>query len=883
MKEEALGTNRFVREYDLDVARRYANSARSPQAHQEQGLRKIHEWFEKPSTDMGRGALLVLPTGGGKTFTAVRFLCEWPLSAGYKVLWLAHTHHLLEQAFDTFGPSTYSQDAKVEVSKIREPREKLRVRVVSGMPGHAKVASISPSDDVVIGSLQTIAGAHRDDHESLLTFLRSAGEKLVVVFDEAHHAPAPTYARFVEALRVKVPTVHLLGLTATPVYEAKLRKGWLKKLFPQGIAYQTSANTLMAAKVLARPIVKQCATHIAAEVDERRLARWRESYSDLPEDIVTGLAENQARNDVIVQHYAENRAKYGKTLIFADRWSQCDYLATSLRKHGIRADVVYSKVDAKGQTIDERNRRTADDNTKAIRAFKSGEIEVLVNVRMLTEGTDVPSIQSVFLTRQTTSKVLLTQMVGRALRGTASGGTEHAYIVSFIDDWKQRVNWAEFNLDDGATADDDSEARARLPIQLISIELVRRLAREMYEPSTGRGVPFLETLPVGWYRTEFDTLVKDTEDEVVHLTCPVLVYDRDQAGFQRLLDRLAKEDLSAFIEPSVSLDRTRDRIDAWAASCFPDNTQGMGTDLATEIFHLARHVAQAEDNPRFIPFEGRSAHDLDLLAKDAVARNVGLRDIPLIVHAEYRRQDRLWPALYGSVELFRRQFSLAVERASAEAEAPGPHLGARLATEPERYEAREPPQEMKHNVKERDGWKCLCCGAADKKFLEVDHIVPVHQGGKNEMENLQTLCKPCNGDKGVNRYSFRRVATGLQQAHHEFEPRRLPRQPGDREQWERCVRATLNHYFRCSAVSRVDIGGRGVRFYEWLIKLNAHNDPRLLEGHLASLLARIQEKRSQGNFAGPDAIVVEGSDARGDAWSTSVRTGKPALSQPRTV
>ena len=35
---------------------------------------------------------------------AVRFLCEWPLSEGYKVLWLAHTHHLLEQANETFAP-----------------------------------------------------------------------------------------------------------------------------------------------------------------------------------------------------------------------------------------------------------------------------------------------------------------------------------------------------------------------------------------------------------------------------------------------------------------------------------------------------------------------------------------------------------------------------------------------------------------------------------------------------------------------------------------------------------------------------------------------------------------------------------------------------------
>ena len=246
MEPQPLATNTFVRRFDLDAARNYTRSARSPHAHQEQALRKLREWFERASGEAARGGLLVLPTGGGKTFTAVRFLTEWPLSEGYKVLWLAHTHHLLEQAFETFGPAKYSADSHVEVSKIREPREKLNVRVVSGMPGHAKVQSISADDDVIIGSLPTIAAAHRDDHESFLAFLRSAGKKLFIVFDEAHHAPAPTYARFIESLRTKVPGVPILGLTATPVYEAKLRRGWLKKLFPQEIVYQTSANTLMA-------------------------------------------------------------------------------------------------------------------------------------------------------------------------------------------------------------------------------------------------------------------------------------------------------------------------------------------------------------------------------------------------------------------------------------------------------------------------------------------------------------------------------------------------------------------------------------------------------------------------------------------------------------
>jgi len=64
---------------------------------------------------------------------------------------------------------------------------------------------------------------------------------------------------------------------------------------------------------------------------------------------------------------------------------------------------------------------------------------VLVNVNILTEGTDLPSVQTVFLARPTTSTILMTQMIGRALRGEKAGGTATAYIVSFVDHWRDKI------------------------------------------------------------------------------------------------------------------------------------------------------------------------------------------------------------------------------------------------------------------------------------------------------------------------------------------------------------------------------------------------------------------------------------------------------------
>ena len=396
-------------------------------------LSKLGDWFAGKHPAGEAGGIMVLPTGGGKTFTAVRFLCRHPLSKGYRVLWLAHTHHLLEQAFDSFAPRSEAQQQQygMEIANIAEPKNKIAIRVVSGTPGHFPVSAIKGHEDVLIITLQTLARAweKRDGHPGLSAFFKSAGERLLVVFDEAHHSPAPGYRTLITELRQHHQQMFLLGLTATPTYNDERKKGWLKKLFPQGIIFEVSANKLMADGILARPKFETTPTDIVPNFSQREFQKWVGSYRDLPEDVIESLSANKERNTLIAETYLKNKDRFGKTIIFAERWHQCEFLCEQLKKRGVTAGAVYSHVDATPGSVAVRNRRDKDENSKVLADFKSDKLQVLINVKMLTEGTDVPKVSTVFITRQTTSQILATQMVGRALRGPKFGGTAIAYIV----------------------------------------------------------------------------------------------------------------------------------------------------------------------------------------------------------------------------------------------------------------------------------------------------------------------------------------------------------------------------------------------------------------------------------------------------------------------
>jgi ATP-dependent helicase IRC3 len=74
-------TSEFYREYDLTSARKHL-PLKILASHQTAALERLYTWFSRKPTVAG--GILVLPTGGGKTFTAIRFLCSGPSLRGIK-------------------------------------------------------------------------------------------------------------------------------------------------------------------------------------------------------------------------------------------------------------------------------------------------------------------------------------------------------------------------------------------------------------------------------------------------------------------------------------------------------------------------------------------------------------------------------------------------------------------------------------------------------------------------------------------------------------------------------------------------------------------------------------------------------------------------------
>ena len=559
---------------------------------------------------------LVMPTGSGKTFTSARWLMENHINHGGRVLWLAHRHELLEQAAQAFAAS----------ASLAKNIDEIRIRIVSGL--HSPSAAIGPTDTVVCASIQSLA-RNPDVVSELL-----ADERIFLVVDEAHHASAKSYRDIIEELRAK-DRYKILGLTATPTRTIIHEQPVLSRLFGNKRIFEIQTRDLIEKGFLSRPIPVTVKTNadVTQDLSPSDYSHLQ-SFNDLSEDWKNRIANITERNAAITKHYLENCEKYGKTLVFAINIPHAELLCEHLREAGVKTDYVAS-ARLNGDPYDKR---------EIISQFRNpnSDFDILINVMILTEGVDIPNIKTVFLTRPVQSEILLRQMVGRALRGPAAGGTKEAYLVSFQDRWRQFEEWerplelihdiidlpAEKIINEGH--DTDTIPVPDTLTDFIPWELIRKTAIEIRNIAKYGDVSAFEAIPSGWY------VVEQQDDEDITRTL-VPVYEHQRSSWEALFADLESG--------SDSLNRDVKAIrDEYFFDCDPPRP------AAHEIDRVIAFMLSAKRRPEYQSLDGRDICDPSKIAEILWEDQLGPREERMLIERRY--ESPLAKAIFSTFEEF---------------------------------------------------------------------------------------------------------------------------------------------------------------------------------------------------------------------------------------
>ena len=707
--------------------------------HQEEAIRKLDAMDKRGSFR----TLLVLPTGGGKTLTAAYWLLRNAVDQNKKILWLAHRHLLLEQAAEAFARNAYT-DTMVN-------RTVFNYRIISGM--HDKPVHIQKTDRILIASKDSMIRSL----DKLKNWLN--GEEIYLVIDEAHHAVAKSYKKIIQYVADHTKSMKLLGLTATPFRTSEDEQGALKQVFTDDIVYKTDLDTLIKKGILATPTFIDCNTNIQfTEHLGIQALKSIENLDTLPENIVNDIAGSKERNRIIVDEYINNYEKYGPTIVFALNKNHAITLNALFnekgKKYGIKSEFIISEVQdmITGITISNA------DNERKIEAYRNGEIQVLINVNILTEGTDLPKTHTVFLTRPTVSTTLMTQMVGRALRGLKAGGTKEAYIVSFVDDWNDKIAWVnpetltEAEYHEKETLAETQKQQIRL-IAISKIEEFARMADAAVDTSALDSTPAIELIPLGMYM--LSTL------ECNH---QILVYNSTQNAYQSLIRDLPNLMEHYGIEGETIPEETLDDMTEHCFQSYFDENM-IPSCNRNDIEHLLKFYAQKAVAPLFVTIDEMERKKLDVseIAKKIYDEDMRRSEKNAYIQSLWAEEGSLLPVYYTNPYFFKKLIDLELDKLDGDIEI----AAAEPQTEAELRNLEQFPlqkiielypkiglqlKEDAFAAARNDDGSYVCAGCGEvfptRLFLQVDHIVPMAKGGLSVPDNLQVLCRTCNQRKG---------------------------------------------------------------------------------------------------------------------------------------
>lgn len=228
--------------------------------------------------------------------------------------------------------------------------------------------------------------------QSLDNRIRETPRKVLIIIDECHRSAGYNYRAIIKAHK----NAWVLGLTATPERLDKRplfsgQKGRQKPVFEHRVMIP-GVLELAAMK----PPVVLIPDHYTSEFDLRGFGKLkRKGWEIDKKDAEAKLTPLIGR---MVDHY---KAYKGQTIVFAISIAHAASIEAQFKAAGVSVAMAHSKMSE------------AHDN---IERFKSGALEVLVTVDMVSEGFDMPALANVILARPTLSRAKYIQMIGRVMR-----------------------------------------------------------------------------------------------------------------------------------------------------------------------------------------------------------------------------------------------------------------------------------------------------------------------------------------------------------------------------------------------------------------------------------------------------------------------------------
>lgn len=312
--------------------------------------------------------LLVIPTGGGKSFILSLLMRRFhEAEPSTRIVQVTHVKELIDQNYKELIGFWPWAPAGIYSASLRR-RE-----------AHAQI---------LFAGIQTV-------HNKA----KQIGHVDVLMVDEAHLIPPDAktmYGRFIAALREINPRMLILGLTATPF---RLDSGRLDegddRLF-DAVAYEITIRDLIDLGFLVPLISKATASTISVKGVSRSGGEFNAKQLSI---VVEDLEKTRAAVDEIIGYGADRRA----WLCFCSGVQHAHDVAAEVRKRGFTCETVHGDL-------------SSGERDRIIKDFKAGKYRCLTNANVLTTGFNDPRIDLVAMLRPTLSASLYIQMVGRGTR-----------------------------------------------------------------------------------------------------------------------------------------------------------------------------------------------------------------------------------------------------------------------------------------------------------------------------------------------------------------------------------------------------------------------------------------------------------------------------------